>query len=102
MTILKGTPIYTRKKGQAAMFRSKCRWIEKEERQSITYLSIEKRHCNKKVITELEETIPDDQQILSEIETYYGGLYNSKTLVSQERGSQLYHPYHPSANTPSF
>ena len=38
-------------KGRAAMFRSKCRWIEQGERLTKYFLNIEKRKYNKKVET---------------------------------------------------
>ena len=70
-------------KGRAAMFRSKCRWIEQGERPTKYFFDLEKRNYNKKVIAEIEtengEYITDENQILSEIETYYHNLYSSQS-----------------------
>ena len=73
-------------KGRAAMFRSKCRWIEQGERPTKCFFNLEKRDYNKKVIAEIEtengEYITDENQILSEIETYYHNLYSSQNTAT--------------------
>ena len=43
--------IYT-KKGNAAIFRSKCRWVEKGERPTKYFFNLERRNYNKKTISE--------------------------------------------------
>ena len=40
-------------KGRAAIFRSKCRWVEKGERPTKYFFNLEKRNYNRKTITEL-------------------------------------------------
>ena len=73
-------------KGRAAMFRSKCRWIEQGERPTKCFFNLEKTNYNKKVIAEIEtengEYITDENQILSEIETYYHNLYSSQSTAT--------------------
>ena len=73
-------------KGRAAMFRSKCRWIEQGERPTKYFFNLEKRNYNKKVIAEIEtengEYITDENQILSEIETYYHNPYSSQSTAT--------------------
>ena len=79
--------IYKRK-GKAAMFRSKCKWVEEGEKATKYFFNLEKRNYNRKVVTEIDtETgtlIADNAQILTEIEDYYKDLYSSKTTNSQE------------------
>jgi len=51
--------IYT-KKGNAAIFRSKCRWVEKGECPTKYFFNLERRNYNKKTISQLwmeDETI---------------------------------------------
>lgn len=40
-------------KGRAAIFRSKCRWVEKGERPTKYFFNLEKRNYNRKTVTEL-------------------------------------------------
>ena len=44
--------IYTNK-GNAAIFRSKCRWVEKDECPTKHFFNLERRNYNKKTISEL-------------------------------------------------
>ena len=76
-------------KGHAAIFRSKCRWVEKGERPTKYFFNLEKQNYSKKTITELgdddnDETIKEEAIILETIEKFYEDLYSSKTTVSQE------------------
>ena len=68
-------------KGRAAIFRSKCRWVEKGERPTKYFFNLEKRNYNRKTITELRtesETVTNNEsQILEAIENYYSELYAS-------------------------
>ena len=68
-------------KGRAAIFRSKCRWVEKGERPTKYFFNLEKRNYNRKTITELliegETTTNNESQILEAIEKYYNELYTS-------------------------
>ena len=77
--------IYERK-GRAAMYRSKCRWVEKGERPTKYFFNLEKRNYNRKVISELEtetgEHITNETLILLEIEYYYNNLYSSETTAT--------------------
>ena len=70
------------KKGEAAMFRSKCRWVEKY------FFNLEKRNYNKKTISELrgedETIIKNETQILDDIENYYNNLYTSAGSATQD------------------
>ena len=50
-------------KGRAAIFRSKCRWVEKGERPTKYFFNLEKRKYNRKTIIELQT---DDNEIVME------------------------------------
>ena len=76
-------------KGKAAIFRSKCRWVEKGEFKATKYFfNLEKRNYNRKTINEIklenDETTTDETQILSMIQTYYSNLYNSQAPDAQD------------------
>ena len=76
-------------KGKAAIFRSKCRWVEKGEFKAPKYFfNLEKRNYNRKTINEIrlenDETTTDETQILSMIQTYYSNLYNSQATDAQD------------------
>ena len=75
-------------KGKAAIFRSKCRWVEEGEKATKYFFNLEKRNYNRKTINEIkldnEETTTDEKQILSMIKMYYDDLYNSTTTETQE------------------
>ena len=76
-------------KGKAAIFRSKCRWVEKGEFKATKYFfNLEKRNYNRKTINEIrlenDETTTDETQILSMIQTYYSNLYNSRATDAQD------------------
>ena len=43
-------------KGEVAMFRSKCRWLEKGERPTKYFFNLEKRNYNKKLSLNLKPT----------------------------------------------
>ena len=74
-------------KGKAAMFRSKCRWLEKGERPTSYFFNLEKTNYNKKTISELElengAFIYNEKEILSAIEDFYRDLYTSKISGAQ-------------------
>ena len=76
------------KKGMAAIFRSKCRWIEMGERPTKYFVNLEKRNYIKKTITELrmedETVIKKETQILDAIENYFSNLYLSTDSTTQE------------------
>ena len=76
------------KKGMAAIFRSKCRWIEMGERPTKYFFNLEKRNYIKKTITELqmedETVIKKETQILDAIENYFSNLYLSTDSTTQE------------------
>ena len=76
------------KKGMAAIFRSKCRWIEMGERPTKYFFNLEKRNYIKKTITELrmedETAIKDETQILDAIENYFNNLYMSTDGTTQD------------------
>ena len=75
-------------KGKAAIFRSKCRWLEEGEKATKYFFNLEKRNYNRKTINEIklenEETTTDEKQILSMIKEYYNDLYYSKTTETQD------------------
>ena len=64
-----------------AIFRWKCRWVEKGERPTKYFFNLEERNNNRKTITELrierESTTNNESQILEAIEKYYNELYTS-------------------------
>ena len=74
-------------KSKAAMFRSKCRWIENGEKATKYFFNLEKRNYNRKTVFELESddgvTITDEKEILLAIETFYENLYSSDITDSQ-------------------
>ena len=79
-------------KGEAAKFRSKCLWVEQGERPTKYFFNLEKRNYNKRVISELEDEngkVVDENQILPEIEKYYGNLYSSKISVTEDLLNQF-------------
>ncbi len=75
------------RKGKAAMFRSKCRWIEKGKKPT-KYFFKEKRNYNRKTINEIrtedDVEIREEKEILKAIQAFYENLYSSKTISSQE------------------
>ena len=75
-------------KGKAAIFRSKCRWVETGEKATKYFFNLEKRNYNRKTINEIklenDETTTDETQILSMIQTYYSNLYNSQATDAQD------------------
>ena len=75
-------------KGKSAIFRSKCRWVEKGEKATKYFFNLEKRNYNRKTINEIklenDETTTDETQILSMIRIYYSNLYNSQTTDAQD------------------
>ena len=75
------------KKGMAAIFRSKCRWIEMGERPTKYFFNLEKRNYMQKTITELrmedETMIKNETQILDGIENYFNNLYMSADSTTQ-------------------
>ena len=74
-------------KGRTAIFRSKCRWVEKGERPTKYFFDLEKQNYNRKTITELQtddnEKVKEEVKILEKIEKFYKDLYSSKITVSQ-------------------
>ncbi|KAL9964737.1 hypothetical protein ACROYT_G028417 [Oculina patagonica] len=81
--------IYDRK-GKAAMFRSKCRWIEKGEKPTKYFFNLEKkRNYNRKTINEIRTEdnveIREEKEILKAIQAFYEDLYSSKIISSQEQ-----------------
>ena len=70
-------------KGKAAIFRSKCRWVENGERPAKYFFNLEKKNHNKKTIRELriedDSTTYNDEKILEAIERYYKTLYTCTT-----------------------
>ena len=74
-------------KGKAAIFRSKCRWVEEGERPTKYFFNLEKQNYNRKTVTELRsegnEIVYDEQVILKSIANLYEDLYSSKETMSQ-------------------
>ena len=74
-------------KGRAAIFRSKCRWVEKGEQPTKHFFNLEKRNYNRKTITELQtddnEIVKEEDKILETIQKFYKDLYSSKITVPQ-------------------
>ena len=70
-------------KGKAAIFRSKCRWVENGECPTKYFFNLEKKNHNKKTIRELrtedDSTTYNDEKILEAIERYYKTLYTCTT-----------------------
>ena len=86
--------IYERK-AKAAMYRSKCRWVESGEKPTKYFFNLEKRNYTEKVIMELEdengELFEDEKQILATIESFYKDLYSSKISTSEVEFSKFTH-----------
>jgi len=78
--------IYT-KKGNAAIFRSKCRWVENGERPTKYFFNLERRNFDKKATSELrvenEMIIKSKTQVLDAIEKYLKGLYKSASSATR-------------------
>ena len=74
-------------KGKAAMFRSKCRWIEEGERPTKYLFNLEKQNYERKTITELrledDKIVFEENEILKSIEDFYYNLYKSKGSLSE-------------------
>ena len=74
-------------KGKQAMFRAKCRWIEKGERPTKYFFNLEKSNYNKKTISELrlqdDSITRNETVILEQIEDYYRNLYTSDLTFSE-------------------
>ena len=81
--------------GKHAMFRAKCRWVEKGERPTKYFFNLEKKNYNKKTIGELrlqdESTTCNEQEILEQIEAYFKNLYSSENTFSQEDYEEFVH-----------
>ena len=77
------------RKGKAAMFRSKCRWIEKGERPTKYFFNLEKRNYSRKTINELRKqdgvVIREEKEILKVIQEFYEDLYPSEISTSKEQ-----------------
>lgn len=62
-------------KGKEAMFRSRIRWIENGEKPTKYFFNLEKRNCEKKIITQLKtingEMISDVRKVNEDIKSYY-------------------------------
>ena len=86
--------IYDRR-GRAAMFRSKCRWIEQGERPTKYFFNLERKNYSKKVISKLETgngtPITGKDQILAKIlaEHYYQNLYASESMATSTEFHQF-------------
>ena len=74
-------------KGKAAIFRSKCRWVEEGERPTKYFFNLEKQNYSRKTVTELRsegnEIVYDEQVILKSTAIFYEDLYSSKETMSQ-------------------
>lgn len=70
-------------KGKAAIFRSKCRWLENGERPTKYFFNLEKKNHNKKTVRELriedDSTTYNDEKIMQTIERYYKTLCTCTT-----------------------
>ena len=68
-------------KGKGAIFRSKVRWVEQDEKPTKYFFNLEKRNFNRKVITEIKredgKILVDEDEIMKEIESFYKNLYAS-------------------------
>jgi len=76
-----------KEKGKQAMFRAKCRWIEKGERLPKYFFNLEKRNDSKKTISELhlqdDSITRNETVILEQIENYYSNLCISHLTFSE-------------------
>ena len=66
---------------EAADIRSRAKWIEQGEKNTVFFLNLEKQHQNNNCITKLQDEnghrAQDDKSILSQIESSYTKLYTS-------------------------
>ena len=66
-------------KGKAAMFRSKCHWLENEEHPTKYFFNLEKRNHNKKIVTELttkhDSVIKDETKLSPSLRTFIRPIY---------------------------
>lgn len=69
-------------KGKEAMFRSRIRWIENGEKPTKYFFNLEKRNCEKKIITQLKtingEMISDVRKVNEDIKSYYKNFLTSR------------------------
>ena len=70
-------------KTKGAILRSKYRWHNEGEKNTMYSLNLEKRHYKNIVITQLKvsdtDFITSDNEILNECESFYRNIYSSKT-----------------------
>ena len=81
--------IYT-KKGNVAISRSKCRWVEKGERSTKYFFNLERRNYNKRTISELrmenEMIIKNETQVLDAIESILR-IYTHQQVAQHKRNT---------------
>ena len=81
-------------KTKGSIIRSKTRWFNEGEKNTKSFLNLEKRHCNKKTIkslrTENGVTIGTDKDILQEAKNFYQKLYTSSKACPDLYDSTFY------------
>ena len=79
-------------KGKEAIFRSKVKWFEQEEKPTKYFFNLGKINYEKKLIRELKlkdgETITDPKQIEKELENFYNNMYTSKKDLNSDPKSE--------------
>jgi len=80
-------------KGKGAILRSKVRWVEQGEKSTKYFFNLQKRNFDRKVITEIRredsKTLDEEHEILKEIESFYGKLYASQVVDTNEAFSDF-------------
>ena len=75
---------------QGAILRSKIKWYNEGEKNTKSFLNLEKRHFKMSTISQLKSTdqefVTSDKEILAECETFYKELYTSqKNVIPTEK-----------------
>ena len=78
--------------GKGAIFRSKVRWIEEEEKPTKYFFNLEKRNYDKKIVSQLyngdEELLSDFKKINKEIENHFSQFYETNLDPGKKRRYQ--------------
>ena len=76
------------------IFRARCRWHNKSEKNTKYFLNLEKRHYKQGAISQLklddENFATTDKEILQECETFYKHLYSSKIDSQNEEYNNIF------------
>ena len=70
---------------KGAVLRSKTRWYNEGEKNTIFFVNLQKRHCKQETISQINlndrEFVTSDENILTECVSFYRNLYSSKRMT---------------------